>query len=150
MWIVFLHVTFVIVGIAFTVGVGVFFSLIVGSRNVAAIRTASPTAARLSTAGGVLLIAGVIFGFGAAATLGYPLSSTWLVVTYVLVAILLLDGFFHRVPWMRKVEAAARASRDDKPSDELLVLGSDRTIIAGGPISGLVWLAILVMMTVKP
>jgi hypothetical protein len=150
MWIVFFHVAFVVVAIALTVGVGIFFSMIVGSRNVAAIRTAAPMASRLSTGGGILLIVGAIFGFGAAAGLGYPLNSTWLIVTYVLVAIILVDGFFHRLPWMRKVEAAARASADDKPSDELLALGSDRTIIAGGPISGLVWLTILIMMTVKP
>jgi hypothetical protein len=150
MWIVFFHVAFVVIAVAFTVGVGAFFSLIVGSGNVAAIRTAAPPAIRLSTAGGILLIVGAIVGFGAAARLGYPLTATWLVVTYVLVAILLLDGFFHRVPWMRKVEAAARASADDKPSIELLALGSDRTIIAGAPISGLLWLTILIMMTVKP
>ena len=150
MWIVFFHVAFVVVAVALTVGVGVLFSLIVGSQNVTAIRTASPMARRLSTAGGIVLILGAIFGFGAAARLGYPLTSTWLIVTYVLVAVLLLDGFFHRVPWMRKVEAAARASVGDRPSDELLALGSDRTIIAGAPISGLLWLAILVMMTVKP
>jgi hypothetical protein len=150
MWPVLFHVFAMFVGVALTVGVGIHFHQVVQSGNVQAIRVAARSAIPLATGGGVLLIAGALLGLVAALQLGYPLTARWLVVTYVVLAALILDGFLDRIPWMRSVQRAAQASTDDKASPELTALGSRLLERISGPVSGLLWFVIVAMMVLKP
>lgn len=150
MWLVLFHVFVMFVGVALTVGVGIHMSLVVQSRNVQAIRVAARSAVPLATTGGILLIVGALLGLGAAQQLGYPLTSRWLVITYVLLAVLILDGFLDRRPWMVHLRRAAEASPDNEASPELVALGSRTIEKISGPVSGLIWFAIVAMMVLKP
>jgi len=96
----------------------------------------------------VLLAAAL--GFAAATVLGYPLTSRWLVIAYILVALLLVDGFGERLPWVKAVRAAALASPDDRPSGELKALIESPRAKIGGPLSGVLWLAVVYTMVFKP
>jgi len=150
MWLVFFHVATVFIAFALTAGVGIAFGIIARSGDVRAIRAASRAAIPLVTAGGVLLALGALFGFGAVLLFGYSLSARWLIITYALVALIFVDGLIIRRPWMVRVRDAALLSPDDAPSAELRTLCANRIIAVGGPISGLLWLSVLAMMTVKP
>jgi len=150
MWIVFFHIVFVFVGFALTAGIGIFLSAIARSGDPRAIRTAGRAGVPIATGGGIVLIVGVLIGFGAAAMLGFSLGASWLILTYIFVSLILIDGFFFRRRWVIALRDAAEASPDDRPSEELLRVANDKMAAVTGPASGLLWLATLVMMTVKP
>ena len=150
MWIVFFHVAFVFFGFAFTAGIGIFLSAIARTGDPRPIRVAARAGVPLATAGGILIVISVLLGFGAAAMLGFSLSASWLVLTYIFVGLILIDGFFFRRTWVIALRDAAERSPDDKPSEELQRVASDRMAAVTGPVSGLLWLATLIMMTVKP
>src|SRR5271165_3043649 len=150
MWLLFFHVAMVFVGFALTTGIGIGLTQIVHAGDVRATRVAARSALPLATAGGVVLIVGVLFGSATAAKVGFSLSESWLVLTYVFVGLIILDGFFIRLPWVSKLAKAAQASPDDQPSEELRELSESRLAAVTGPLSGLLWLGTLIMMTVKP
>jgi len=149
-WLAALHIIFVFYAFALTAGVGVVYGAIGRSLDVRAIRAASRIARPLLIAGSGLLVLGIVFGFGTASTARYDLGSHWLLVTYVLVALLLiLTGAVH-APFAARLRRAADACPDDQPSPQLRALAEDRLALAAGPLTGIVWLAIIVMMVVKP
>jgi hypothetical protein len=150
MWIMFLHVAAVFIAVALTAGVGIHTMQIVKSCDVRATRVAVRAAIPLSIAGGIVLIVGALLGLVVTVQLGYSLTAPWLVVTYILLALLILDGFLDKLPWMRAVERAARLSADDNASDELRRLSNRKIDAIAGPIGGTFWLIILAMMIVKP
>ena len=145
-----LHILAVFVSFAFTTGTGITLAAIANTGDVRAIRTAARAMRPMMAAGGILLLLGVIFGFGMAQMSGFALGATWLVVTYIAVALLFAFGLGVHMPWVAKVRAAASASPDDAPSAELQTLLGDRFVRAAGPISGLLWLVILSMMVFRP
>jgi UDP-N-acetylmuramyl pentapeptide phosphotransferase/UDP-N-acetylglucosamine-1-phosphate transferase len=150
MWIVFAHVATIFVGFALTLGAGVLLTQIVQSGDVRAIRTAVRVAIPTQTAGGILIFAAALIGVLAAVKLGFDLQARWLSISMILVVILLLDGFGRRGPHLRRLAEAAKNSPDDVPSPELRALMRNRFEGLSNAISGLIWLSLLVMMTVKP
>ena len=147
---ILLHIVAVFVAFAFTTGVGIALTAIANAGDVRALRTAVRVMRPFNAAGGIMLLVGVILGFGAAQMAGFSLGSTWLIVTFIAVALLLVFGFGVHMPWVAKLRAAAAASPEDKPSAELQALIDDRFVRAAGPISGLLWIVILAMMVLRP
>jgi uncharacterized membrane protein len=150
MWILFAHVATIFVGFALTVGVGVILTQIVQSGDVRSIRTAMIAGIPVQTTGGIFVLIAAIIGVIAASKLGYDLHARWLSISMILVVLLLLDGFGRRFPRLRRLAKAAKDSPDDAPSPELRRLIVDPFEGLNNAISGLIWLAILIMMIVKP
>jgi uncharacterized membrane protein len=150
MWIIFAHVATVFVGFALTVGGGVILTQIVQSGDVRSIRIAVNAAIPTQTTGGIFVFIAALIGIFAATKLGYDLHSRWLSISMILVALLLLDGFGRRYPRLRQLAKAAKESPVDAPSEELRRLMTDRFEGLGNAISGIIWLSILILMTVKP
>jgi uncharacterized membrane protein len=150
MWLVFLHIAAMFIAYGLTAGVGIFSNQVFRSGDVRAIRAMAGPANTLTAVGGALLLIGVLLGLAAAITLGYPLSSRWLVIAYVLVAYIILDGIFVQRLWRQQIAAAAASSGDSQPSDELRQLLNSKLHVNGGILSGLAYLAAIVMMTIKP
>ena len=148
--VILLHIFAVFMAFAFTTGVGIALSAIANTGDVRALRTAVRVMRPFNAAGGILLLVGVIFGFGAADMAGFSLASTWLIVTFVAVALLLFFGLGVHMPWTAKLRAAAAASPDDKPSAELQALIDDRFVRIAGPVTGVLWIVILAMMVYRP
>jgi len=135
------HLLAVFVAFALTAGVGIVLRGVAQTGDVRAIRIAAKAARPLFMVGGITLVLGIIFGFGAAGALGVSLSARWLIASYALVALLLILGFAILMPWGRRLGVAAASSPDDSPSSELLRVAHDKLARAAGPIMGLVWLA---------
>ena len=149
-YVILLHVLVVFTAFAFTTGVGIALTAIADTRDVPAIRTAVRVIRPFNAAGAILLIVGVILGFGAAQMSGYPLTSLWLKVTFVAVALLLYSGLGVHQPWTGRLRAAAAASPDDRPAADLQAVIDDKFVRAAGPISGLLWIVIIAMMVLRP
>jgi uncharacterized membrane protein len=147
---ILLHIVAVFIAFAFTTGVGIALTAIANTGDVRALRTAVRVMRPFNAAGGILLLVGVILGFGAAQMAGYTLGSTWLLVTFVAVALLFVFGFGVHMPWIARLRVAAAASPDDTPSADLQALIDNRFVRAAGPISGLLWIVILAMMVFRP
>src|SRR5579864_3779207 len=90
---IFFHVLAMFIAFAFTTGAGIFLSIILGSEDVSTIRNASRANRRLGMIGGISLLIGLILGFAVAGQADISMTATWLVVTYIAVAIILLIGF---------------------------------------------------------
>jgi uncharacterized membrane protein len=150
MWILFAHVATIFVGFALTVGVGVILTQIVQSGDVRSIRTAMNAGIPVQTTGGIFVLIAAIIGVIAASKLGYDLHARWLSISMILFVLLLLDGFGRRFPRLLRLAKAAKDSPDDAPSPELRRLIADPFEGLNNAISGLIWLAILIMMIVKP
>src|SRR5215472_2142652 len=91
--IIALHVIVMFFAFAFTTGVGIALNAISASQDVRAIRAAARVMRPFSMAGGILLLIGIIFGFGSASAAGFPLSSLWLIITYISVALIIIFAF---------------------------------------------------------
>ncbi len=150
MWLVYLHVATMFIAFALTAGVGFFSSQVLRTRDVRTIRSVVPYANALTGVGGALLLIGVLFGIGAAAQFGISLTARWLVITYVLVAYIIIDGVFAQRPARQRIAIAAQASAEDRPSEELNRLLDNKRETVGGIISGLAYLAIIFLMIIKP
>ena len=145
-----LHILTMFVAFAFMTGTGIMLNAISRTRDVRAIRAAVNVGRPLTAAGSIVLLLGVVFGFATAAAIGFSLTSKWLLIAYVLVFLLVLIGIgVHRV-WAERLAKAAAASSDDHASPELQAVIDDRLNAAAGPVSGLLWIAAIAIMVLRP
>lgn len=147
---IFFHVLAMFIAFAFTVGVGIAATAVANTRDVRAIRAATKIAQPLQLTGGIMLLVGAIFGFVATSSTGYDLGSRWLVVGYVCLGLLWIIGFGVHRTWLARLSRASEASPDDKPSPEVDALLADRLVQAAGPVSGIIWIAAIAAMVMKP
>lgn len=78
-----------------------------------------------------------------------PLAG-WLIIAYVLFAVAAIFPQIFTGPWLKKVAAAANASPDDRPSDELReLLTSPRNLLLLA-LDSLVIVALIADMVLKP
>lgn len=145
-----LHILAMFIAFGFTTGVGILLTAIARSGDVRTIRTAVKVARPMQIAGGILILIGIIFGFGAAAAVGYDLMSKWLVIAYVLAVLLLIIGVGVHSAWAARLAKAAAASPDDQPSADLSAVLDDRLVAVAGPVSGLLWIGLIAIMVVRP
>jgi len=145
-----LHVLGMFIAFAFTTGVGIFLTAIANTREVRTIRAATKIGRSLQTAGIAMLLVGVVFGFATAGAAGYSLTSRWLIESYVLVGLLVIVGAGVHGTWLARLAKAAAASPDDHPSPELAAVVGDRLVRIAGPVSGLIWIALIAVMILRP
>lgn len=148
-WII-LHVLAMFTAFAFTTGVGVYLTAIANTLDVRAIRTAVRIARPLQTSGISILLIGVVLGFAAAGAAGFSLTSKWLIEAYVLVVLLVVVGFGIHQTWIARLAAAAAASPDDHASPEVARVVGESLVRVAGPVSGLLWIALIAVMILKP
>jgi hypothetical protein len=147
----FLHIACMFAAVALLVGGGVINERVQRSKDVRAIRGVIAAEGRVAPLAGILMLAGIIFGFVTAVAGGFDLLAPWLLIAYGLVLAIILMGALYHGPQGKKLEEAAAESPDDQPSSRLL------TIIEGtgrGPlvntIDGLLWAGLVFVMVVKP
>jgi len=146
---IFLHVLAMFVAFALTTGAGIFMSIILGSEDVATIRNAARVNRPLGMIGGISLLIGLILGFAVAGQAGISMTATWLVVTYIAVAIILILGFGVFMPFAGRLKAAADAS-GAQASAELKALLSNPMPRIAGPIAAIMWIVVIAMMVLRP
>ena len=138
------------VAVSIFVGQGMLSGLVARSGDVRALRRVLAIEDRFAPVGGGIFLLGIVFGFITAITGDFDLTATWLVIGYVLAAVILFTAFVYHVPQATKLKSAAESSPDDRPSDELRALvdaPSGRWVNA---FDGAVWLALIYVMVAKP
>ncbi|MBN9588299.1 MAG: hypothetical protein BGN85_05580 [Alphaproteobacteria bacterium 64-11] len=139
----FLHLLLFMFSFAFTGGLGIYLQRIARTGDAGAIHAAFRAANPLSKAGGIGWILTGVVGGALAQAYGYDPAAPWLLCTYAIFAVLLLNGFLLHLPWQRRVLAAA-------PGPELdAALAAPIHKIASA-VSAVSVLALIFLMTARP
>ena len=146
----FLHIVSMFLAVSIFVGQGMLSGVVARSGDVRALRRVLAAEDRFGPIGGGVFLLGIVFGFITAITGDLDLTQTWLIIAYVLAALILVNAFAYHLPRARKLEAAAEASPDDQPSPELRALIEAPSVIWVNVYDGLLWVAIIYTMVVKP
>lgn len=144
---VFLHVGSMFLGTALAIGPSSMLFLIARTRDRGTIKRAFGIVAPVFRLGGLAYGLGIVFGLLTAASGSIPLTTPWLITSYLLVVLLIATNLvFER--WTRNVEAVA--SRDDLSQEALDVVVSRSTAPAALTVMILITLGIVFVMVVKP
>jgi hypothetical protein len=138
----FLHIASMFLAVSIFVGQGMLSGTVARSGDVQALRRVLAVEDRFAPIGGGAFLLGIVFGFVTAIVGDFDLTQTWLVIGYVLAALILVTAFVYHIPTATKLKALADASPDDEPSAELKAF-------VDAPI-GRVWLALIYVMVAKP
>jgi uncharacterized membrane protein len=144
------HVAAMFAAVSIFVGQGMLEGAIARSGDVRALRRVLAAEDRFAPVGGVIFLLGIGFGFVTAFTGDYDLTQAWLVIGYVLAAIILINAFAYHIPTANRLKALAAASPDDEPSAELRAAIGAPIGAVMNVVDGVVWLALIFVMIVKP
>jgi uncharacterized membrane protein len=146
----FLHITCMFLAVSIFVGQGMLSGAVARSGNVRALRGVLAAEDRFAPIGGAMFLLGVVFGFLTAITSDFDLTQTWLLIGYALSLFILINGVTYHRSQAEKLKAAATASSDDQPSDELRAIAGAPSVAVMNTIDGLAWLAVIYVMVAKP
>jgi uncharacterized membrane protein len=146
----FLHISLMFVAVSIFVGQGMLVGAVARSGDVRALRGILAIEAKFSSVGAAMFALGIVFGFVTAIAGDFDLTATWLLIGYALTLFLLVNGIVYHGGQAEKFKAAAAASAEDQPSDELRSLAGARSAVVMNVIDGLAWLALVYVMVAKP
>jgi hypothetical protein len=146
----FAHIAAMFAAVSIFVGQGFLEGVVARSGDVRALRAVLAAEDRFTPIGGGIFLLGIAFGIVAALTGNLDLTQPWLIMGYVLTAVILVLAFAYHAPSSSRLKALADASGDDRPSAELQA-AIDRPIgRLMNVVDGLVWLGVIFVMVVKP
>jgi hypothetical protein len=144
------HIAAMFAAVSIFIGQGLLEGVVARSGDVRALRRVLAAEDRFGPIGGGLFLVGIALGLVTALAGGFDLLEAWLVIGYVLAAVVLITAFAYHIPAANRLKALAAESPDDAPSPALRA-AIDAPI---GPVinavDGLVWLALIFVMVVKP
>jgi hypothetical protein len=146
----FLHIASMFIAVSIFVGQGMLSGAVARSGDVPAIRRVFSSEDRFAPIGGAVFLLGIVFGFVTAIVGNLDLMATWLLIAYALALLILLLGVLYHGPQARRLKAAAEASPDDRPSEELHRLATAPGALAVNVVDAFAWLAIIYVMVAKP
>jgi uncharacterized membrane protein len=146
----FLHIAFLFVAVSIFVGQGMLVGAVARSGDVLAVRRMLVTEERFGPVGGAMFLLGIVFGFVTALTSDLDLTATWLLIGYALSIFILVNGLTYHQRQAEKLRAAAAASPEDQPSDQLRGLAGAPSVVVMNVIDGLAWLGLIFVMVTKP
>jgi hypothetical protein len=146
----FLHIASMFAAVSIFVGQGMLTGVVAQSGDVRALRRVLAAGDRFAPIGGGLFLLGIVFGFVTAIVGELDLTQAWLVIAYVLVLFIIGTAFAYHASYDAKLKAAANASPDDRPSEQLRALVESPRGKVINVVDGLVWLAIIFVMVTKP
>jgi Predicted integral membrane protein (DUF2269) len=121
-----------------------------GARDVPAMRRIGSLTPAVETFGVVTFFVSVGLGLAAAVVGGFDLTAPWLIIAYVIVAVLVVLGAGIESPYLKRMHRAAEESPVEKPSEELEALIRAPRRWASWWISTLLYVAVIFDMVVKP
>jgi uncharacterized membrane protein len=146
----FAHIAAMFAAVSIFVGQGMLEGAVARSGDVRALRRVLAAEDRFAPIGGVLFLLGIGFGFAAAIAGDFDLTQPWLVIAYVLAAIILVNAFLYHIPTANKLKALADASPDDGASTDLRAAIDAPIGTFMNVVDGVVWLALIFVMVAKP
>jgi len=144
------HIAAMFAAVSIFVGQGLLEGAVARSGDVRALRRVLAAEDRFAPVGGGLYLLGVVLGIITALAGAFDLTQPWLLIGYVLAAIILINAFAYHIPTANKLKALADASPDDAPSPELRAAIQAPIGAVMNAFDSLVWLALIFVMVVKP
>lgn len=146
----FLHIAAMFAAVSIFVGQGMLEGAVARSGDVRALRRVLAAEDRFAPIGAGLFLLGIALGVVAALTGGFDLTQPWLLIGYILSAIVLVIGFAYHIPTANKLKALAAASPDDESSAELRAAIDAPIGRIVNVVDGVLWLALIFVMVAKP
>ena len=146
----FLHIACMFVAVSIFVGQGMLSGAVARSGDVPALRRVLASEDKFAPVGGAMFMLGILFGFLSAITGPFDLTQTWLLIAYAIALFILVNGVTYHRRQAERLKAAAAASPDDRPSEELRAIAGAPSVAVMNVIDGLAWLAIIYLMVAKP
>jgi uncharacterized membrane protein len=146
----FLHVLVGFAAVAFLVVPGWTLEKIAHTRDVPFIRRSYRIGKINGRIGGPLALLAAILGLITAWRYGFPLTSGWLVATYVVFVLVVALGTGYHARRVNRIEALAQTSPDAAPSPELAAAIDDPLSVPANWTSLVLWILLIWLMVAKP
>ncbi len=114
----FLHILSMFSAVTIVAGGALFVTWAVRRRDLDGLRVYFRIAPRMDMLGGILFVAGIVFGLIAAMVTGWDLFSTWLIFAYVLVVVVIGTGGAIS-PYLKRVKIALDANEGEEVGEDL-------------------------------
>ena len=143
------HIAAMFAAVSIFVGQGALEGAVARSGDVPALRRVLAAEDRFAPIGGGLYLLGIALGLIAALTGGFGLLQPWLVIGYVLAAVILINAFAYHIPTANRLKELAEASPTE-PSPQLRAAIDAPIVRVMIVLDSVVWLALIFVMVVKP
>jgi uncharacterized membrane protein SirB2 len=110
----FLHIVAMFLAVSIFVGQGMLSGAVARSGDVGALRRVLSAEDRFAPVGGAMYLLGIVFGFITAITADFDLTQTWLVISYIIAAFILVNGVTYHRTQAEKLKAAVEAGDGDR------------------------------------
>jgi uncharacterized membrane protein len=142
----FLHIVAMFLAVSIFVGQGMLTGAVARTGDVGALRRMLAAEDRFASIGGAIYALGILFGFVTAITADFDLTRTWLVISYVIAAFILVNGVTYHRTQAEKLKAAVEAGDGDRAR----ALASAPSAALMNLVDAIAWLAIIYLMVAKP
>ena len=127
-----------------------FLDLVGRSRDIAAYRRLDAITQRTDLVAVMLFVAGIVLGLLTALAGGFDLTAGWLVLAYILVVALFVEGLVFTIPRYARIRQAANDPDETRAADEVGRLLRAREHLVLVTVVVLLWIAVIFVMVVKP
>jgi uncharacterized membrane protein len=146
----FLHIVTMFAAVTLVFGSIVFADLIARRGDAATYLRLDAIVQRTDLVGGGLFLAGIVFGFATALTGGFDLTASWLLLAYVLVAAIFVEGILITLPRYNHIRQVAMNGDPATAGAEIARLVRAPAHVALVVIVALLWLSVIYVMVFKP
>jgi hypothetical protein len=146
----FLHIISMFGAVTLVFGSLVFMDLAGRMGDVVTYRRLDAVVQRTDLLAMALFLLGLVFGFLTAITGSFDLAAGWLVLAYILVLAIFIEGFVFTFPWYRRLRETAHDGDEARARVELQRLlhsGHHTALVA---VVSLLWAGVIFVMVVKP
>ena len=146
----FLHIASMFAAVTLIFGSIVFLDLLARRGDAIAYLRLDALVKRTDTVAIGLFLMGLVFGFATALTGAFDLTAGWLILAYVLVAAIFVEGIFITIPHYNHVREVATNTDPAVAGDAIARLVRDSRHVALVLVVTLLWLGVIYVMVVKP
>jgi hypothetical protein len=146
----FLHIASMFAAVTLIFGSIVFLDLLARRADAAAYLRLDELVKRTDIVAIGLFLMGLVFGFATALTGEFDLTASWLILAYVLVAGIFVEGIFITIPRYNHIREVATDSDPKVAGESIARLVRDPRHLGLVAIVAILWLGVIYVMVVKP
>ena len=146
----FLHIASMFAAVTLIFGSIVFMDLLARRGDAATYLRLDGLAQRTDMLAVGLFLMGLVFGFATALTGEFDLTASWLILAYVLVAVIFVEGLFITIPRYNHIRKVATDSDPAFAGEAIARLVRSPGHVALVTMVAILWLGVVYVMVVKP
>jgi hypothetical protein len=146
----FLHISTIFTAMTVAYGPLIVLLVVYSTRQVAAIRVVLPVVTRIGPLLPLLFGLGGLFGLCTAVAFGFNLLAPWLVIAYVLFAVMFLIGVTENRTWPMRLARTVEVTPDGPVTREIVELFSNSRHVVITVVDLVVVFALIFDMVLKP